>query len=317
MADPKNASTAVRLARRVHAFTLVELLVVIGIIALLISILLPALTRARMTASTLTCQANLHSIGQGLLMYAADNHGGLPYGWYNGNLGGGFNPAFENDWVTLLMATLNGKYVATANSVATNGEIISRTRGMFLCPDAPGQGTISPGTSNSSIAHYGSHPRLMPVLTLKPPPFLPYKFAHIKRSSEVGLIFEASLFHATSDPADTWGQMNTLPVLSNLDAGGVYNSPTLLTQLTDAWTATVTPNTPVHIIPNPAPRNMRQAVNVDNNSTYYASNLRFRHMKNTVTNVLMVDGHVESFHLNWSGNTPVTDMLEKNVCVNP
>lgn len=59
-------------------FTLVELLVVIGIIAVLVAILLPALARARQSVSTLKCLSNQRQIGFMFTMYAQDNNGYLP-----------------------------------------------------------------------------------------------------------------------------------------------------------------------------------------------------------------------------------------------
>jgi len=67
------------------AFTLVELLVVIGIIAVLISVLLPALSRARTSAQTVACKSNLRQLVLATTMFANDHGGYLPKAENNGS----------------------------------------------------------------------------------------------------------------------------------------------------------------------------------------------------------------------------------------
>ncbi|HKQ47828.1 MAG TPA: prepilin-type N-terminal cleavage/methylation domain-containing protein [Phycisphaerae bacterium] len=67
-----------RIRKKLQAFTLIELLVVIAIIALLISILLPSLSRARELSKRTVCSANLRGIGQAMYIYAQDDPGLFP-----------------------------------------------------------------------------------------------------------------------------------------------------------------------------------------------------------------------------------------------
>jgi prepilin-type processing-associated H-X9-DG protein len=91
LASQLKQSLPAKAPRRRIAFTLVELLVVIGIIAVLISLLIPALGRVRAQSQTVACGSNLRQLGLAFSMYCHDNKGRLPsyadgtlnLGWYN------------------------------------------------------------------------------------------------------------------------------------------------------------------------------------------------------------------------------------------
>lgn len=76
--DGPHASVSRRLTR--HGFTLIELLVVVGVIAILISILMPALSAARAKARSAVCLSNLRQVGLALVAYAEDHNGVVPHG---------------------------------------------------------------------------------------------------------------------------------------------------------------------------------------------------------------------------------------------
>jgi len=77
-AKSNQVRASIRRSVSAEAFTLVELLVVVGIIAILIAVLMPALQRARKQAQTVQCASNLRQIYLACAMFAQDNGGHLP-----------------------------------------------------------------------------------------------------------------------------------------------------------------------------------------------------------------------------------------------
>ncbi|HAI10633.1 MAG TPA: hypothetical protein DCM28_02945 [Phycisphaerales bacterium] len=82
-----------------QAFTLIELLVVISIVALLISILLPALKQARVTARGVKCLTGLRQIGVGQSLYLSDNKEGFPWAF---DIGNSYKSQYQKVYMTYL-----------------------------------------------------------------------------------------------------------------------------------------------------------------------------------------------------------------------
>jgi prepilin-type N-terminal cleavage/methylation domain-containing protein/prepilin-type processing-associated H-X9-DG protein len=151
-----------------HAFTLVELLVVIGIIALLVSMLLPALNKARASAQSVACLANLRTLGQGMQMYASEQKGAIlgaginnkhflnttPNSWalipafFSPNLPIG-GPIALADWCGPMAEMLK---IQVSNSPEA-GKRWARYReiGSFLCPSSDGVLSMPFGTGFDDV----------------------------------------------------------------------------------------------------------------------------------------------------------------------
>jgi len=105
-------------------FTLIELLVTIAIIAILASLLLPALSKAKETTRQMTCSSNLKQIGLGMIIYTQDFNGYLPPNSFNRGSLNYFTPHFDlkngSNWIT-------GQHIVWQNKYLDSWKI-------FACP---------------------------------------------------------------------------------------------------------------------------------------------------------------------------------------
>jgi prepilin-type N-terminal cleavage/methylation domain-containing protein len=113
---------------RRKAFTLIELLVVVAIIALLISILLPSLARARELSKRAVCSANLKGIGTAIATYANDNDQAypIPPADMNATTGGASITAYT------AASGLIGKVVARNVQTTSTSQAVSMGRGLWM-----------------------------------------------------------------------------------------------------------------------------------------------------------------------------------------
>jgi prepilin-type N-terminal cleavage/methylation domain-containing protein/prepilin-type processing-associated H-X9-DG protein len=161
---------------RRNAFTLVELLVVIGIIAMLISILLPVLSRAREAARQTKCLSNLRQLATATIMYCDANKGRFP--------GPGFSSAlasYEWDWIYWSPSTR--KLEESPLGAYLGGRM---TEAMVRCPsdDTASLRTIYPYTYafNAFLSYLAPH---APELGRE-------KVSQVRRSSEIMMFADQS-----------------------------------------------------------------------------------------------------------------------------
>lgn len=303
-----------------RGFTLVELLVVIGIIAVLIGIILPVLSRVQGRSRDLKCLSNLRSIGQMLLTYSSENKGAFPYGfaWLHYDQEGKQAPGNDNrynSWASTITR------MSRTGDTPDPGNQADQSYAPFLrCPQAE--------TVGFQLVSYVANHVIMPSIRDESTAYdatgapTPYQF--IKPATPNRLYPDNILVHDTALIPESAtleaGQHVGFLVNVDVDRGRIwteYPANTRYRPKTDSWGA-VNPiysiNAPV-LLDLPGQPNPQRWKNVDpakmSGSSWapYQGNVRFRHARETLCNVVFADGHAEGL--------AKKDMLRKYFLIKP